>query len=131
MSYTQAHLCAHGRGGLSHVWDVIPVEYEPNCSVWDYIEILNLRCTRCGKVKALLYDASGDYIPRYKGGTGVVYSDGEVRPDRDDLRAMLFARVASIEERNARRTATRSTAPSQRTRTKTAETKGKQLAAVA
>lgn len=110
-TYGTAELCAHGRGGLSHVWDVIPVEYEPQCSVWDYVDLLNMRCLRCGKVKALLYDAAGDYIARYKGDTGVVYSDGEVRPDRDDLRRMLFARVASIEDRNARRAAKPKTPP--------------------
>lgn len=130
MSFGTAELCAHGRGGLSHVWDVIPVEYEPQCSVWDYVDILNMRCLRCGKVKAVLYDTSGDWITRYKGDTGVVYRDGEVRPDRDDLRAMLLARVASIEDRNARR-ATRPTTPPKRSTSKSKSKRDKVLTAVA
>lgn len=110
MTLSDPRLCAPSRGGLNHPWDVIPVEYEPNCSVWDYVDILNMRCARCGRIKALLYDAAGDYLTRYKSGTGVLYSDGEIAPDRDDLRAMLFARVRSIEDRNTQRAAKR-TAP--------------------
>jgi hypothetical protein len=130
-TYPQAHLCS--RGGLLHPWDVIPVEWEPTSSVWDHVDCVNFRCPRCGKVKARLYDINGDWINRYKSGTGIVYGHDEVRPDKADLLAMLHARVASIEDRNTRRTATRSSTPSQRTRTTTAKTatKGKALVAVA
>lgn len=88
-----------------HPWQVIPTEYEPQTSVWDYVNTVNERCPHCGKVKARLYDNNHDWITRYKSGTGIKYEPGEVRPTRADRHAMLMARVRDVEERNARRAA--------------------------
>lgn len=96
-TYTEAHLC--GRGGLLHRWDLIPVEYVPQTTVWDWVNILNERCGRCGKVKAKLYDVVGDWKNFYRHNTGVQYGPTDVRPTPEDMRNMLLFRSERLTER--------------------------------
>jgi len=102
MSFTNAHLCARNAGGLGHRWDIIPVEWEPNTQ-WFYDDIDNYRCERCGKIKAVLFDSNYDRYTLYKGKTGVVYGADDARPTPEDIRRMLHAKVARIEDQRARR----------------------------
>jgi hypothetical protein len=92
---TKAQLC--GRGRQTHRWDQIPCEWEPVLWYESYIDCINERCERCGRIKATMWNDRGEKLrPRYKHKTGYVYGPEEDRPTADDYRRYQLDRARQL-----------------------------------